>query len=228
MDAILELAQNHNLAVVEDAAQAIGAKHKGRNAGAMGDLGAFSLFPSKNLGGFGDGGMVVTNDPQLAEKVTILRTHGSRPKYFHNMIGGNFRLDAIQAAILRVKLPHLDAWTKRRRQNAALYDELLHPLPPVTPYIEQHNFSIFNQYVIRVTRRDELISFLRETGVGCEIYYPLPLHLQKCYEHLGYRKGDFPEAEKAAAESLAIPVFPELTEEQLRYVADQIASFFST
>ncbi len=227
MDTILELAQQHNLKVIEDAAQAIGAKYKGRNAGAMGDLGCFSFFPSKNLGGFGDGGMVVSNDPQLAERIALLRAHGSKPKYFHSMIGGNFRLDAIQAAVLRVKLPHLETWTEMRRQNAALYGQLLGAIPGgvQTPHIEPHNYSIFNQYVIRVGRRDELMSFLKENGVGCGIYYPLPLHLQKCYEHLGYRKGDFPQAEKAAAESLTIPVFPELTEEQLRYVADRIASF---
>ncbi len=225
MDPILELADKHNLRVIEDAAQAVGARYKGRHAGTMGDLGCFSFFPSKNLGGFGDGGMVMTNNPPLAEKVTLLRTHGSKPKYFHSVIGGNFRLDAIQAAVLRVKLPHLDRWTEMRRRNAALYDQLLPPLPVVTPFVEKHNFSTYNQYVIRVQRRDELMSFLKERGIGCEIYYPLPLHLQACYEHLGYRKGDFPESEKAAGESLAIPVFPELTEQQLRYVVQQIAAF---
>jgi len=225
MDAILELARKHDHRVIEDAAQAIGARYKGRSAGTMGDLGCFSFFPSKNLGGCGDGGMVVTHDPQLAEKVRVLRTHGSKPKYFHSMIGGNFRLDAIQAAVLRVKLPHLDAWTEKRRRNAALYDRLLGDLAVQAPHVEQHNFSIFNQYVIRVRRRDELLSFLREKGVGCEIYYPLPLHLQTCYEHLGYGEGDFPEAEKAAREALAIPVFPELTDEQQQYVVDQIGSF---
>jgi dTDP-4-amino-4,6-dideoxygalactose transaminase len=226
MDPVGELAAKHGLKVVEDAAQAIGAKYKGHGAGTMGDLGCFSFFPSKNLGGFGDGGMVVTNDSELAERITMLRTHGSRPKYFHSMIGGNFRLDAIQAAVLRVKLPYLNTWTERRQRNAAVYDGLLRDLPVQTPYMEPHSFCIFNQYVIRVERRDRLMSFLREKGIGCEIYYPLPLHLQKCYEGLGYREGDFPEAEKAAKETLAIPVFPELTEEQMRYVVSQIASFF--
>ena len=226
MDPILEIARKHRLRVIEDAAQAIGSKYRGRDAGSMGDLGCFSFFPSKNLGGFGDGGMVVTNDAELAERVRMLRAHGSKPKYYHGMIGGNFRLDALQAAILQVKLRHLDSWTEGRRQNAALYDELLADLPVVTPHIEPCNVSIYNQYVIRVEERDSLRSFLKENGVGTEIYYPLPLHMQKCYEHLGYRQGDFPEAEKAAASSVAIPVYPELTEEQQRYVADQIRAFF--
>jgi len=226
MDPILEIARKHRLRVVEDAAQAIGAKYKGRDAGTMGDLGCFSFFPSKNLGGFGDGGMVVTDDPELAEKVRMLRAHGSKPKYYHSMIGGNFRLDALQAAILHVKLHHLESWTERRRRNGALYNELLAELPIMIPHIEQHNFSIYNQYVIRTGDRDRLRSFLKDKGVGTEIYYPLPLHMQKCYEHLGYRQGDFPEAEKAAADSLAIPIYPELTQEQQRYVVSQIRAFF--
>ena len=225
MDAILGVGRKHNLKIIEDAAQAIGAKYKGRNVGTLGDIGCFSFFPSKNLGGFGDGGMVVTDDAALAEKISMLRAHGSKPKYYHSIIGGNFRLDAIQAAILRVKLRHLDTWTGKRRQNAALYDRLFESLPIVTPYIEPHNFSIYNQYVIRVSRRDELIAFLTQKGIGSEIYYPLPLHLQKCYDQLGYRKGDFPESEKAAAESLAIPIYPELTDAQQRYIVEQIASF---
>jgi dTDP-4-amino-4,6-dideoxygalactose transaminase len=191
----------------------------------MGDVGCFSFFPSKNLGGFGDGGMVVTDDAVVAEKISMLRTHGSKPKYYHSIIGGNFRLDALQAAILRVKLRHVDEWTKKRRQNAAVYDSLFSSLRVKTPYIEPYNFSIYNQYVIRVGRRDELIAHLTGKGIGTEIYYPLPLHLQKCYEHLGYRRGDFPEAEKAAAESLAIPIYPELSEAQQQYVVKQIASF---
>jgi len=225
MDPILGLAGKYNLKVIEDAAQAIGARYKGRHAGTMGDVGCFSFFPSKNLGGFGDGGMVVTDDPNLAEEVSILRVHGSKPKYFHKMIGGNFRLDAIQAAVLRVKLRHLDVWTEKRRRNAAYYDKLLGAVPVIAPYVEPHNFCVFNQYVIRVGRRDELMSFLKERGIGCEIYYPLPLHLQECYAHLGNRKGDFPEAEKAAEESVAIPIFGELTEEEMRYVGEQVSSF---
>ncbi len=225
MDPILSLAKKHNFKVIEDAAQAIGAKYKGRNAGTMGDLGCFSFFPSKNLGGFGDGGMVVTDNAELAERVALLRAHGSKPKYYHSVIGGNFRLDALQAAVLRVKLKHLDSWTERRRRNAALYDELFKPLSVTMPFIQEHNFCIYNQYVIRIRQRDKLMSFLKEKGIGCEIYYPLPLHLQKCYEHLGYRKGDLPESEKAAAESVAIPIFPELTEQQQRYVVEQIALF---
>lgn len=225
MDPILEVARKHRLRLIEDAAQAIGAQYRERSAGTMGDVGCFSFFPSKNLGGFGDGGMVVTNDPELAETLRMLRAHGSKPKYFHSMIGGNFRLDALQAAILQVKLRHLDFWTERRRQNAALYGDLLSDAPVVAPYIEPHNFSIYNQYVICVEERDALRTFLKDNGVGTEIYYPLPLHMQKCYEHLGYRQGDFPEAEKAAAHSVAIPVYPELAEEKQRYVAKQIRTF---
>ncbi len=225
MDPILEAAKKHKLHVIEDAAQAIGAIYSGRKAGTMGDLGCFSFFPSKNLGGFGDGGMVVTNDAELAEKTRMLRAHGSKPKYHHSLIGGNFRLDALQAAILRVKLKYLDSWSERRRQNAAVYDQLFADLPVVTPHIERHNVSIYNQYVVRVEGRDSLRSSLKDAGIGTEVYYPLPLHLQKCYEHLGHREGDFPEAEKAAAESLAIPVFPELTREQQDYVVERIAAF---
>jgi dTDP-4-amino-4,6-dideoxygalactose transaminase len=225
MDPILDIANKRGLRVIEDAAQAIGAKYKGRSAGTMGDLGCFSFFPSKNLGAYGDGGMVVTNDTELANKIAMLRVHGSKPKYYHSLIGGNFRLDAIQANILSVKLRYLDAWTGKRRQNAASYDRLFDSASVVTPYVEPHNFCVYNQYVIRVSRRDELASFLKENGIGCEIYYPLPLHLQQCYRDLGYHQGDFPQAERAASESLAIPIFPELTEEQRRYVADQISLF---
>jgi dTDP-4-amino-4,6-dideoxygalactose transaminase len=225
MDPILHVARKHNLYVVEDAAQAIGAKYKARHAGTMGDLGCFSFFPSKNLGGFGDGGMVVTNDAELAEKIRTLRVHGSKPEYYYSLVGGNFRLDALQAAVLRVKLKYLDSWTQKRRQNAARYDQLFADLPVVTPHIKEHNFSVYNQYAIRAEGRDDLKSFLKDAGIGTEIYYPLPLHLQKCYEPLRYRRGDFPEAEGAAAESLAIPVFPELTEQQQHYVVEQIAAF---
>jgi dTDP-4-amino-4,6-dideoxygalactose transaminase len=215
------------LAVVEDAAQAIGAVDDGRRvAGTIGTTGCLSFFPSKNLGGFGDAGMVLTNDAELAERMRILRVHGSKPKYHHRLVGGNFRLDALQAAVLRVKLKHLEGWTKARRENADRYRTLFRERGVegvVLP--EDRPGHIYNQFVIRSGRRDELQRFLLERGIGSEVYYPVPLHLQPCFSELGYRDGDLPEAEAAARESLALPIYPELTDEAQRYVVEQIRAF---
>jgi dTDP-4-amino-4,6-dideoxygalactose transaminase len=225
MDPIMALAEKHNIMVVEDAAQAIGAEYHGRKAGNIGHLGCFSFFPSKNLGGLGDGGMVVTNDSDLSELVRILRVHGSKPKYYHSIVGYNSRLDALQAAALQVKLNHLDAWTEARREHARIYNELLKDLPVVTPHAETYNRHIYNQYTIRVENRDGLQEHLKEAGVGTALYYPLPLHLQECYSDLNHRQGDFPESEKAAKETISLPVYPELSREGQEYVVEQIAAF---
>ena len=229
MDAIMRVAEAHKLVVIEDAAQAIGAEYKGRRAGSIGHYGCFSFFPSKNLGAAGDGGMIVTNDPARAEKLKTLRAHGSKPKYHHKIIGGNFRLDALQAAIVSAKLPHLDGWTAARQRNAKRYDQLLVEtgLPIGLPKIvaDRH---IFNQYVIRVPRRDALQAALQQRGVGTEVYYPVPMHVQECFAYLGQGAGSYPESERAAKETLAVPVSPELTEPQARYVVDCIRDFFAT
>ena len=228
MDPILTVAEGHGIAVIEDAAQAIGAfDEKGRNAGTIGLIGCFSFFPSKNLGAFGDAGMAVTNDERLAETLRILRVHGSKPKYFHRVVGGNFRLDALQAAVLRVKLKYLRAWTEARRANTHRYRTLFQEAGLLGRVTLPGDVAghIYNQFVVRVQDRDRLQAFLRERGIGTEVYYPLPLHLQECFRALGYRKGDFPHAERAAQESLAVPVFPELTEAQQEYVVDQIREF---
>lgn len=228
LDPVLEIAQGRGIAVIEDAAQAIGARDgQGRLAGTIGVMGCLSFFPSKNLGAFGDGGMVVTNDESLAERLRILRGHGGKSKYAYQMIGGNFRLDALQATVLRVKLPYLPAWTAARRTNAERYRRLVTEagvlgrvvLPTDTPG------HIYNQFVIRVPERDRLQAFLQEHGVETEIYYPLPLHLQECFRNLGYQAGDFPQAESAAREALALPIYPELTEPQQRYVVSQLREF---
>jgi dTDP-4-amino-4,6-dideoxygalactose transaminase len=229
LDPLLEAARDRDIAVIEDAAQAIGARDsRGRQAGAVGLIGCFSFFPSKNLGAFGDGGMVVTGNAALAETLRVLRTHGSKPKYYHRMVGGNFRLDALQAAILRVKLKYLDDWTAARRRNAARYRELFGKrglparvcLPADTPG------HIYNQFVIRVKDRDKLRAQLKDEGIETEIYYPVPLHLQECFRDLGYRKGEFPESEAAADESLALPIYPELTEDQQKVVVAAVQEFF--
>lgn len=231
MDALLAIAQRHGLRVIEDAAQAIGAADAaGRRACSRGDIGCLSFFPTKNLGAFGDAGMCVANDPELAERLEVYRVHGGKPKYYHAVIGGNFRLDELQAAVLNVKLPHLDDWSAARRRNAAFYDQALAAAdlgarlrtPPVAPGARH----IYNQYVIRAERRDELRQHLVERGVGTEIYYPVPLHLQQCFASLGHRAGDMPESERAAAETLALPIYPELTHEQLQYVVESIAGFY--
>jgi len=228
MDPIMAVAREHKLHVIEDAAQAIGATYKGRRAGSVGTIGCFSFYPSKNLGGLGDGGMCVTRDEALADRLVQCRNHGSQPSYYHKWVGGNFRLDAIQAAGLLVKLRHLDAWSARRRANAARYDELFAGFEPVVaPKVAGGNVSIYNQYVIRVPRRDELRAFLKAQGVGTEVYYPVSMHQQECFAGLGYKAGDFPESERAAAESLALPIYPELTDEQLAHVAGTIRQFLS-
>lgn len=221
MDAIMEIASRRGLRVIEDAAQAIGSEYHGRRAGSVGDLGCFSFYPTKNLGGFGDGGMVTTNEASLAESVKVLRTHGFRSKYHSEVLGGNFRLDEIQAAVLRVKLKYLDKWTERRRRNAAFYRELLPPQLSLPPD-DLNGRHIYNQFVIRYKDRDALMKSLKERGIGCEVYYPAALHLQECLKPLDGKPGDFPESERAARESLALPVYAELTEEMLSYVASTI------
>ncbi|MGH7853816.1 MAG: DegT/DnrJ/EryC1/StrS family aminotransferase [Candidatus Binatia bacterium] len=229
MEPITEIAKQHGLVVIEDAAQSIGAKdHHGQSAGTIGDMGCFSFFPSKNLGAFGDGGMVVTSDPKLAETLRVLRVHGGKPKYYHKQIGGNFRLDALQAAVLRVKLRYLPLWTAGRRQNASRYRELFAHAGLSSDVVVPADVPghIYNQFVIRCAERDSLQAFLREQDIESEIYYPVPLHLQECFAALGYRQGQFPRAEAAAAQVLALPIFPELTEEQQCYVVDQVCEYY--
>ena len=227
MDAVMRVAEAHNLVVIEDAAQAIGAEYKGRRAGSIGHYGCFSFFPSKNLGAAGDAGMIVTNDARRAEKLRCLRGHGAKPKYYHKIIGGNFRLDAIQAAVVSAKLPHLDEWTAARQRNAKRYDRLFGEasLPIDLPAVVTGR-HIFNQYVIRLSARDELQAFLQKRGVGTEVYYPVPMHLQECFAYLGYTSGAFPESERAAKHTLALPIYPELTESQARYVVECLCEFF--
>jgi dTDP-4-amino-4,6-dideoxygalactose transaminase len=237
MDPILDLCRSHNLTVIEDAAQAIGSlyqpdtDHGPRSAGTMGASGCFSFYPSKNLGAFGDGGMVVCQDDEIADRIRMLRVHGSRPKYYHKLIGVNSRLDALQAAVLRVKLKYLDQWTEARRQNAQHYNELFaninHQKIGISlPQRQNHNRHIFNQYVIRAPKRDELRNFLSDHDIGTDIYYPRPLHLQACYAHLGHKEGDFPVSEKASQTVLALPIFPEVTSEEQAYVVDTIETFY--
>ena len=225
MDAIMNVARKHKLYVIEDAAQSITSTYRGRKAGSIGTAGCFSFFPSKNLGGIGDGGMIVANDKEFYERAFIMRNHGSKPKYYHKFIGGNFRLDPIQAAALLVKLPYLDEWSQARCRNAEYYNKKFETSAVITPYISPDCHTIYNQYVIRVPRRDEVIEHLKENNIGCEIYYPVPMHLQKCFEYLGCKRGDFPESERAAEEVLALPVYPELTDEMKDFVADTILSF---
>jgi dTDP-4-amino-4,6-dideoxygalactose transaminase len=231
MPALMKIAQANGLRVIEDAAQAIGSEDgQGRRACSYGDVGCLSFFPTKNLGAFGDAGMCVANDPALAERLDILRVHGGKPKYFHSFIGGNFRLDELQAAILNVKLKHLDDWTAGRQRNAAFYDRAFARADlgraVQTPVPAKGGRHIYNQYIIRVRDRDLLRQHLTASGVGTEIYYPVPLHQQKCFAYLGHRAGDFPESQRAAEETLALPAFPELTETQLQYVVDTIAAFY--
>jgi dTDP-4-amino-4,6-dideoxygalactose transaminase len=229
MDPILAAAAKAGVAVIEDAAQAIGSRYKGRAAGGLGTLGCFSFFPSKNLGAFGDGGLVTTNDPALAREVRLLRNHGAEPKYFHKVVGGNFRLDALQAAVLRVKAPRLAAWTEARRRNARRYRELFGELVPpgsvILPAEAPGCYHIYNQFVIRLAERDALRAHLDAVGVGTEIYYPVPFHVQECFAPLGYRPGAFPHAERAAAETLALPIYGELTGDQQQHVVASIAAF---
>jgi len=231
MGALMASAQRHGLKVIEDAAQAIGAEDAAhRRAGSFGDIGCLSFFPTKNLGAFGDAGMCVANDAALAEHMEILRVHGGKPKYYHQFIGGNFRIDELQAAVLNVKLPHLDAWSAARQRNAAFYDAAFERAGTgssvVTPRALPGARHIYNQYVIRAQRRDALRTHLAAAGVGTEIYYPVPLHLQRCFAYLGHKPGDFPESERAAGETLALPIYPELTEPQLQYVVTTIRDFY--
>jgi dTDP-4-amino-4,6-dideoxygalactose transaminase len=230
MDALSEIAARHNLPVVEDAAQAVGAEDAERRAGSLGRVGCFSFYPTKNLGGAGDGGMLTTNDDALAARLRRLRVHGGETEYLHREVGLNSRLDSIQAAILRVKLPRLDAWSDARRARADGYTRLLSEAAPeiVTPAVREGARHIFHQYVVRVPgdSRDALAGYLKHRGVGTKVYYPVPLHLQECFRPLGYREGDFPEAERAARETLALPLYPELTDEQQAYVVESIRDFF--
>ncbi len=231
MEALTRACAGRNIAIVEDAAQAIGAEDQGRRAASIGSIGCFSFYPTKNLGGAGDGGMMVTGDDELAERLRMLRVHGAATKYFHRYVGLNSRLDAIQAAVLRVKLPHLDRWSEARRDNAERYNQLFLDAGLTEelglPFVRSRVRHIFNQYVVRAPgRRDALIKHLKENGIGTEVYYPLPLHLQECFSFLGYGEGDFPVAEQAARETLAIPVYPELSPEQQQYVVETIRRFY--
>ncbi len=232
MDHLNEICGPAGIPVVEDAAQAIGAEDSGRKAGSLGQIGCFSFYPSKNLGGMGDGGFMTTNDPELAERLFALRVHGSKERYFHKWVGLNSRLDGFQGAVLRVKLPHLDDWTQRRRENAARYRALFAESgldSRITLPVERPNVRhIYNQFVVRVPeRRDELRAYLSDQGIGTDVYYPVSLHLQECFEYLGYRQGEFPESERASRETLALPIYPELKPEQQEYVVAKIAEYFS-
>jgi len=228
MEAVMAVAERRHLIVIEDAAQAIGAEYKGKRAGSIGHYGCFSFFPSKNLGAAGDGGMIVTNDAARAETLVCVRGHGAKKKYHHSLVGGNFRLDALQAAIVSAKLPHLDGWTEARQRNAARYDRLFREsgAPVGVPRVAADR-HIFNQYVIRAPSRDELQAHLKARGIGTEVYYPVAMHQQQCFSDLGYTAGAFPESERAAAETLAIPVHPELTDQQARYVVDCVLEYFA-
>jgi dTDP-4-amino-4,6-dideoxygalactose transaminase len=237
MGRMLELSRNVGIPVVEDAAQAIGTVYRdGRSAGSMGVMGCLSFYPTKNLGGVGDGGMVVTGDEALAQRLRLLRNHGAEQRYFHRIVGGNFRLDGIQAAVLLVKLKYLDAWHKARQEHAQRYRRLLSQtglvergdvgLPESPDAGAGDRTHVYNQFVIRARRRDALREFLTGQGVGTEIYYPVPFHLQECFRHLGYGPGDFPESERAARETLALPIYPELTHVQQEYVVDRLATFY--
>jgi dTDP-4-amino-4,6-dideoxygalactose transaminase len=231
MTALTEISRRYALKVIEDAAQAIGAADAhGRRAGSFAEVGCLSFFPTKNLGAFGDAGMCVANDAALAERMEVLRVHGGKPKYYHALIGGNFRIDELQAVVLNIKLPHLDGWTAARQRNAAFYDAALARAQlgdaVRTPHAPPGVRHIYNQYVVRVRERDALRRHLQSAGVGTEIYYPVPLHLQQCFAYLGHKAGDYPHSEQAAAETLALPIYPELTETQLQYVVDSIAAHY--
>ncbi len=231
MQPLMDIARRYGLRVIEDAAQAIGTEYGGVRVGSIGDIGCFSFFPSKNLGAFGDAGLCTTQDGELAERLRVLRVHGGKPKYYHALIGGNFRIDELQAAVLRVKLKYLDGWTAARQRNAAFYDDAFAAAglgaklePPRAVPGQRH---VFNQYIVRAQHRDGLKSFLAERSIGTEIYYPVPLHLQSCFDHLGYENGDFPESERAARDTLALPVFPELEPSQLAHVVAAVVEFYA-
>jgi dTDP-4-amino-4,6-dideoxygalactose transaminase len=231
MDALVQIGEKYNIPIVEDAAQAIGAEDGGQRAGSIGDIGCFSFYPSKNLGGMGDGGFMTTNDDELAHKLNALRVHGSFERYYHKWVGLNSRLDGFQGAVLRVKLPHLDEWSDKRKANADYYRKLFTDAgltEQIGLPLERENVRhIYNQFVVRIPeRRDELKQFLAEKEIGTDVYYPVSLHLQECFKYLGYLKGDYPESEKASRESLALPIFPELRAEQQEYVVEKIGEFF--
>ena len=234
MEDILAIAKSFNLTIIEDAAQAIGAEHgfsdgSSKRAGSMGSYGCFSFFPSKNLGCFGDGGMVITNDEKIYQELMILRVHGSQPKYYHRTIGGNFRLDALQAAILLVKFRYLDQWTEKRRENARIYRELFahKDLEEIDLPFEKNGRHIYNQFVVKVDKkRDKLKQYLINQGIGCEIYYPVPLHVQECFQYLGYHPKDCPVSIEAAAQTIALPIYSELKYEQIEYIVEKISSFY--
>ncbi len=228
METIAPIARRHNIAVIEDAAQAIGASRGGTTAGNFGDCGCFSFYPTKNLGCFGDGGMVTTNSDDLADKIKILRNHGQGPAYFYRTVGGNFRLDGIQGAVLDVKLKHLDTWNEKRSRNAALYDSLFASSPVRIPAIDSNNVSIYHQYTVTVPERDKLQQFLTENQIGSAVFYPKPLHLQDCFQELGYRPGDLPVSEELCDQVLSLPVYPELSAEQIEHVARTAIKYYST
>jgi len=222
MDAYMDLAKKHDLAVIEDACQAIGTTYNGRKIGSIGHTGCFSFFPTKNLGGAGDGGIVTTNDDALEEKIRRLRVHGAKVKYYHDMVGLNSRLDALQAAILLVKLPYIDQWNKERRQNAARYTELLQGLPLTFPHEEPYAYHIYHQYALRVDKRDEINKRLNEKGIGSGVYYPKSLHVQECFAALGYKEGDLPVTDMLCKDIFSLPIFPEMTEEQIACAANAL------
>lgn len=239
MGPILETARRHNLIVIEDACQAIGADYHGQRAGSIGHLGCFSFFPSKNLGGYGDSGMVTTNDAELADRLNLLRNHGHRPKYYNKAIGGNFRMDALQAAILRAKFPHLEGWTEARRRHAETYRKLFSQAGLaiqmedlgkrsgiVLPQESAHGRHIYHLFIIRLAQRDALQAFLKERQIGSEVYYPVPLHLQECFAERGWKPGDYPQSEQASRQTLALPVYPEMTAKQQEAVVEAISAFF--
>jgi len=228
MESIMTLAKKHNLAVIEDACQSIGAQRNGKRAGSFGDAGCFSFFPTKNLGGVGDGGMSICSDKSLGDKMRQVRNHGMEPRYYHKFVGGNFRLDTIQAAALIIKTKHLEKWHSMRQRNAEFYLNALKDVNEILlPKTDKGNVHIYNQFVIRTPKRNECISFLKERGITCEIYYPMPLHLQECFVSLGYKQGDFPVSEKIAQDCLALPIFPELNEGQLQYVVNSLKDFLA-
>jgi len=227
MDKIMKIAKKYKLKVIEDAAQAIGAKYKNKKVCSFGDCGCLSFFPSKNLGGYGDGGMVVTNNKKLAERIRILRTHGTKKKYYHQIIGTSSRLDAIQSAILNIKLKHLNKWTKARQKNAEYYTKQLENIKEIkTPDIKRKSISVFNQYTLRTEKRNKLQEYLKKYNIPTQIYYPYPLHLQPVFKYLGYKKGDLPETEKACKEVLSLPIYPELTKKQQNYIIKKIKEFY--
>ena len=229
MEAIKETADRHNLVIIEDAAQAIGSKQNGKTVGELSTAATYSFFPTKNLGAYGDGGMIVTNDKELAEKARVIRVHGSKPKYYHHVLGYNSRLDEMQAAILNVKFPYLDEWSDKRRERAAIYTVLLNEkLANIVqiPVEKEGNYHVYHQYTLRVPKRDELQAYLEELGIATMIYYPMPLHVQPVFKYLGYRKGDLLETEKAAKEALSLPMYPELSREHQEYIVNMIADFY--